>query len=129
MGWNTVGSLVWMFAFGALFFFVMSKGGCGMHGGTHHRAGGAAPTSGHDARHGHGQEAPTSSSTRDPVCGMEVDAHRAAGFRKLLGQTVYFCSATCLERFDRVMERYAKSVAMDRQSDHADHDTLWHHVA
>lgn len=43
----------------------------------------------------------------DPVCGMTVDKATAEyrSFRD--GQTYYFCSAGCKERFDKDPEKYA----------------------
>lgn len=43
----------------------------------------------------------------DPVCGMTVDRATAEyrSFRD--GQTYYFCSAGCKQRFDKDPERYA----------------------
>lgn len=35
----------------------------------------------------------------DPVCGMEVEAERAAGAWEHGGTTYFFCSAGCLQRF------------------------------
>jgi Cu+-exporting ATPase len=35
----------------------------------------------------------------DPVCGMEVTPETAAGAWEHQGQTYYFCSVGCLERF------------------------------
>ena len=35
----------------------------------------------------------------DPVCGMQVDEDRAAGRAEHGGQTYYFCSTRCLEKF------------------------------
>ncbi|MBV8519233.1 MAG: heavy metal translocating P-type ATPase [Acidobacteria bacterium] len=39
-------------------------------------------------------------STRDPVCGMTVDPARAAGSSEYDGQTFYFCSRGCKQKFD-----------------------------
>ncbi len=38
-------------------------------------------------------------TVRDPVCGMDIDPSTAAGSEEYEGQTYYFCSASCLERF------------------------------
>jgi Cu+-exporting ATPase len=38
-------------------------------------------------------------TVRDPVCGMDVDPGTAAGSVEYEGQTYYFCSQGCLERF------------------------------
>jgi Cu+-exporting ATPase len=44
--------------------------------------------------------------TLDPVCGMEVDAARAAGSAVHSGVTYWFCSEHCRERFTADPERY-----------------------
>lgn len=36
----------------------------------------------------------------DPICGMEIDPQTAAGRTERDGQTFYFCSLMCKERFD-----------------------------
>ena len=36
----------------------------------------------------------------DPVCGMTVDPAKAAGSSEFGGETVYFCSAGCKQKFD-----------------------------
>ncbi|MBI2169646.1 MAG: ATP-binding cassette domain-containing protein [Actinobacteria bacterium] len=43
---------------------------------------------------------------RDPVCGMVINALRAAGRRERDGEPLSFCSEICLERFDREAARY-----------------------
>ncbi len=45
--------------------------------------------------------------TKDPVCGMQIDEKKAAGKSDYRGQTFYFCSPGCKERFDRNPEQYA----------------------
>jgi len=37
---------------------------------------------------------------KDPVCGMTVEAAKAAGKSEYKGEAVYFCSIKCKERFD-----------------------------
>jgi Cu+-exporting ATPase len=44
--------------------------------------------------------------TRDPVCGMAVDPHEAAGTAVHDGHTYYFCSPSCRERFQAEPEQY-----------------------
>lgn len=41
-----------------------------------------------------------SSSVTDAVCGMKVDPLKAAGMSQHGGETHYFCSRTCKQRFD-----------------------------
>ncbi len=43
---------------------------------------------------------------KDPVCGMLVDPQRAVGQRAVGGRTYYFCSGTCLAKFDAKPERF-----------------------
>ena len=40
-------------------------------------------------------------SARDPICGMNVDVTAPVAVRERNGQTFYFCSIRCAERFDR----------------------------
>lgn len=96
-------SLLYFLAFGFLFYWMMKKGGCGMHTHGH---GGHANHAG-----GEGIEEPgggPSLGSRDPVCGMKVDPARAAGTRSVMGRSFYLCSAACLEKFDRDPEGYAE---------------------
>ncbi len=46
---------------------------------------------------------------RDPVCGMQVDAAKAAGSSEHEGKTYYFCGAGCKRSFDANPAQYAKS--------------------
>ena len=51
----------------------------------------------------------------DPVCGMQVDEEKAADQSEHAGQTYYFCSQGCRERFEQQPDQYAgKSTAADR---------------
>ena len=47
-------------------------------------------------------------TNRDPVCNMEVEAQTAADRSQYQGQTYYFCSQDCKEKFDRNPEQYAQ---------------------
>ena len=44
----------------------------------------------------------------DPVCGMEVDSHTAAGAFEYQGKTYYFCSQGCLEDFKEDPETFVQ---------------------
>ncbi len=44
---------------------------------------------------------------RDPVCGMQVDEKRAAAKSQYQGQTYYFCSQSCKQKFDQAPQQYA----------------------
>ena len=37
---------------------------------------------------------------KDPVCGMQIEEANAAGQSEYEGQTIYFCSSACKEKFD-----------------------------
>ncbi len=45
--------------------------------------------------------------TKDPVCGMDVNPADAVGSEEFGGQKYYFCSASCLEKFQADPEQYA----------------------
>ncbi len=88
-------SLGWLLLWGAA-FFAMMRFGCGTHG-----------AGGHGRHGGHGRGAATvGGKARDPVCGMEVNPHNAAASLAHGGQTYYFCSANCHDRFAREPEKY-----------------------
>jgi P-type Cu+ transporter len=45
----------------------------------------------------------------DPVCGMETNPAVAAGQSRFEGETFYFCSNNCKEKFDAEPHRYARA--------------------
>jgi Cu+-exporting ATPase len=49
---------------------------------------------------------PSPNTVRDPVCGMYVDPAKSRGSAEHKGQTYYFCSPLCLERFNADPEKY-----------------------
>ncbi len=48
-----------------------------------------------------------STKVKDPVCGMTIDAESAAGTSDYKGETYYFCSPACREKFDANPARFA----------------------
>ena len=48
---------------------------------------------------------------KDPVCGLSVDTHRAAGRSIYRGDVFYFCSQNCKDEFDSHPERYTRFLA------------------
>ncbi len=44
--------------------------------------------------------------TKDPVCGMVVDADHALIKAQFLGETYYFCSQGCLGQFQRKPQQF-----------------------
>jgi Cu+-exporting ATPase len=58
------------------------------------------------------QDIPTTLAI-DPVCGMKVDPSKAAGEFAFAGNTFYFCSTHCLEKFRANPQRFASGSRMD----------------
>lgn len=54
----------------------------------------------HHHHHGHDDTAPGTESATDPVCGMSVAIKPDARSRDYGGETYYFCSDGCLEKFE-----------------------------
>ena len=110
MGANGLTSLLYFLAFGLFFYWMMKKGGCGMHahGGHGHAGDGNDAPAGPDAQH-----AGVSGSTKDPVCGMPLDPKRAVGMRTVRDLTFYFCSADCLAKFDADPEDVASRAPVE----------------
>ena len=48
---------------------------------------------------------------RDPVCNMEIDEQSVAGRSQYQGETYYFCSESCKNKFDQNPQQYAKQDA------------------
>ena len=67
-----------------------------------------APTQDHAHHQSNVEDALTPT---DPVCGMKVEANKAAGKHEHKGQTYYFCSAHCLTKFKEDPEKFLKSPA------------------
>src|SRR5712672_1612431 len=51
---------------------------------------------------------------RDPVCGMNVEAGKAAAKVEYLGKTYYFCASSCAKRFQQAPEKYAGNLVKRR---------------
>ncbi|GAX91634.1 YHS domain-containing protein [Effusibacillus lacus] len=45
---------------------------------------------------------------KDPVCGMEIEAHSDALQSSYGGTDYFFCSANCKDQFDKDPAKYAK---------------------
>ena len=43
---------------------------------------------------------------RDPVCGMEIKPETAFATREHAGQIFYFCSQSCVDKFDADPHKY-----------------------
>ncbi len=113
MNVETVKSLLWVLPVGVGFLWLMRRGGCGGHAGHASSAG--------EGRHQHGTGHGTGSGGPvDPVCGMAVEPGHVAGTRTVGGQEYSFCSAQCLETFDRDPSAYTRR-ADAPESRHAHH--------
>ncbi|MGZ3411596.1 MAG: YHS domain-containing protein, partial [Xanthobacteraceae bacterium] len=70
----------------------------------------AACCSAHDHSGGahihHGSTGTASGQVIDPVCGMTVDPATAKHRADYQGQTYFFCSAACREKFIATPEKY-----------------------
>ena len=81
----------------AAFFYLMMRFGCGSHMVHGHRHKGQKET---------GPE--SGGSSKDPVCGMQVEAGR--GYSEVLaGREYRFCSRGCLDKFDANPEQFARA--------------------
>ncbi len=59
---------------------------------------------------------------KDPVCGMDVDAAKAAGKSEYKGKTYYLCSKSCKEKFDKNPEQYVGKQQVARRAGDTSHD-------
>lgn len=57
----------------------------------------------------------------DPVCGMKIDSAKAAATETYQGQTYYFCSASCHDKFRAEPDRYVRKLAESGKT-HGAHD-------
>ncbi len=51
----------------------------------------------------------------DPVCGMKIDPTTAAGTQEHAGATYYFCSDSCLQKFQADPAAFAPKRESDSQ--------------
>jgi Cu+-exporting ATPase len=65
--------------------------------------------------HMSGTMQPAPNAVRDPVCGMYVDPAKARGSAEYKGQTYYFCSPRCLQRFNAEPDKYLGSTPAQSQ--------------
>lgn len=62
-------------------------------------------------------ETVTSTKVKDPVCGMTIDAEKAADASEYKGETYYFCSPACKQKFDANPASFVKSARKIQTSD------------
>jgi YHS domain-containing protein len=114
----STGSILWITAIGALFYYMMRKGGgrcCGGHGQEDYRQNGHKDhemKSEHTARQKmiEDEKSHESAELRDPVCGMKVSRGPATLVSDHFGRTFHFCSEQCRKLFDINPNRYIGSV-------------------
>jgi Cu+-exporting ATPase len=68
-------------------------------------------TTRHEGVRSGAQDEHTSHAFIDPVCGMSVEPAHAAGTHMYHGETYYFCSQSCLDRFAVAPEQYTQAQA------------------
>lgn len=107
MDTESLKSLGWLLLWGG-FFYVMMRYGCGAHMMGSHGHGG------HGGHRGHGDATPAG-DVKDPVCGMSVVPQNAAAAAVREGNTYYFCSTSCHDKFEQAPEKY---VGASAQSEH-----------
>ncbi|HTM43572.1 MAG TPA: YHS domain-containing protein [Polyangiaceae bacterium] len=116
MNWD-ISNVLWFLGAAAFCFWMMRKGGCGMHSSRSRASG-----SHQHGEAGDGAHSSTIKTVRDPVCGMQIDPEHAAGIRTVQGLNFFFCSSSCLEKFDQDPQRYNQaneSVAASVSKGHA----------
>jgi YHS domain-containing protein len=98
-------NIIWFLVIGALFYFMM-RHGCGAHIGGHGGHGGGHGGS-HEGHMGRG-EGPTdlSPTSKDPVCGMEIEKGQAYAMASRDGRQFYFCSESCQNKFNGEPGKY-----------------------
>ena len=57
---------------------------------------------------------------KDVVCGMTIDAEKAFGTSDFGGETFYFCSANCKEKFDQNPEKFVEKKPLAEVSEVAE---------
>lgn len=93
MDTESLKSLGWLLIWGAL-FFVMMRYGCGAHMLGGHK------------NHSKHRNSPPDGETIDPVCGMSLIREKAAAASVLRGNTYYFCSTSCRDKFEKEPTKY-----------------------
>jgi Cu+-exporting ATPase len=78
----------------------------------------------HDHSAGQGHDAGGPTEVKDPVCGMTVDPATARSLAHA-GETFYFCSAGCREKFAGSPAKYLQPKAAEREPRPAAAGTIW----
>jgi P-type Cu+ transporter len=81
------------------------------HHHTEHHAACGSPAGDCCTSTKHGSQA----TVRDPVCGMAIDPAHAAAAHEHAGETFYFCSQSCRDRFQHTPEAYLSGNRAEKQ--------------
>ncbi len=100
MDWDALKSLGTLLLWGG-FFFLMMRYGCGAH-----------------MMGGHGGHGGSAGETKDPVWGMKVDPQSAAAASVHGGNTYYFCSASCRDKFEQAPGKFAGQAGSGQKHSH-----------
>ena len=113
----SLGSFLWIAAIGALFYYMMSKGGgcCGGHNhGDHNQEDHKEHENDNDQVTHHEQHEDKQPSKfielQDPVCGMEVKKSSTSLVSDHFGRTFHFCSDQCRKLIDINPNKYVGSL-------------------
>jgi YHS domain-containing protein len=115
----SLGSLLWIAGIGALFYYMMSKGGgcCGGHNHGDHNQDDHNEHGSDDQHATHHEKLENKQSSqselielRDPVCGMEVKKRSTPLVSDHFGRTFHFCSDQCRKLFDINPNKYVDSL-------------------
>ncbi|HLF25575.1 MAG TPA: YHS domain-containing protein [Anaerolineae bacterium] len=58
---------------------------------------------------------------KDPVCGMEIEPKEAFATREHDGQAFYFCSQSCVDKFDADPHKYGHPPKHDKHAESQGH--------
>jgi len=100
MDLESIKSLLSFLLWGGLFFLMM-RFGCGAH------------MMGGHGKHGGHRDHDGSEGGKDPVCGMSIDPGKAAGASVHAGNTYYFCSTSCRDKFEKEPAKYVTAPARE----------------
>jgi YHS domain-containing protein len=116
----SLGSFLWIAGIGALFYYMMSKGGGCCGGGHNHgdhkqddhkeHGSGDEQVSHHEQLEDKPPSQSEFSKLKDPVCGMEVKKNSTSLVSDHFGHTFHFCSEQCRKLFDINPNKYIGSL-------------------
>lgn len=99
MDWEVLRGVGTLLVWGG-FFYLMMRYGCGAH-----------------MMGGHGKR-DAGDPIKDPVCGMNVETKKATAATVYQGNTYYFCSTTCRDKFEQAPEKFASRAVQGQTRSH-----------